>query len=173
MPLPTDFRRISSLFIGQYEAQRSNPAELHRLRNYDAIAPSITGGQLGQYYTVSGPSQDDASQNVGPQLETFPDWREGQTYSLLYVTQPPDLGDPDDPADDAVVVDFLMEPVVRAVVARAGIRSLSRDDNEGRARLEAEYARATAEFDPARAVRAGGVRTLQSYDRGRYARGRW
>ena len=162
VPLPADFRRVSSLLVNRYEAYRSNPSELHRLRN----SRISQVGSLRRKYTLSGPGQTTLEVSLPTQLEIYPGWVEGDVYSLLYVTQPPTLGDPADVLDDALIVDLLMEPVVRAVIARAGIRSLSRTDVQGQQRMAKEATEAEAEFDDARAVRGGDVRTLASYDSG-------
>ena len=165
VPLPDDFRRVASLYVNRYPAEVSNPSQVHRLRN-DVLQADATYDFYRRYY-VSGASQDDAGAIVPEQLELYPAWAEGDIYSLLYVTLPPFLGDPTAPADDAASVDYMMDSVVRAIVARAGIASLSRDDEQGRARLLQEAMRAETEFAEARTQRAGGVRYLRDYDRTR------
>jgi hypothetical protein len=164
IPLPSDFRRLLDLRISNDQVERTTPSEMFR-RRQDA-APSSR-----RTYYVGGPTQGPVDPTtgiaaaVGATLETHPDLVDGDTIVMLYSTQPPDLGDPADPAQDVRTVDLLHDPVARYVVARAGMRALSRDDQEGRSRLAAEAAMAQAEFDPARAVRAGGIRRLSDYGR--------
>lgn len=159
VPLPDDFRRVVALRVNGCEARRVPPAEMLAMR--DALAAYGRGRHVQRPYYVSGPGQITDAQlittAVAARLEVYPDWAVGDQYTLLYVVQPPAL------LDDAAEIDLLMEPVVRYIVAMAAFRGTARDDQTERARLSGVMTEAAAEFDPARAVRAGGTRRLSDY----------
>lgn len=162
VPLPDDFRRVSDIWVDKGAPELGTPAEVEGL----AVQGTAVPYRWPLLYYVDGPGQQSGGTAVvAQQIRLFPDWREGQVLTLLYVRQPPSLGDPEQPADDTIDVDLLAEPVVRYVVARAAVRSVSRDDAQGYQRALDEMAQAEDDFERTRALRVGSPLRLSSFQR--------
>lgn len=150
--LPADFRRVEKLKRGTGYPSLITPA--------DSLDDDAPGAAPGWYY-ARGPSQDTDSEGAltvaAQELVLSPVMRAGEVFKLLYVQQPPSVGDPDDTADDTVALDLVGDGIARLVVTRAIVLLQARDDTAGQRRAAEEYALARTEYDNARAQRAGGV----------------
>lgn len=162
VPLPDDFRRVSEFWVDRATPVLGTPAEVEGL----AVQGTVVPYRVPLLYYIDGSGQQSGGTAVvAQQIRLFPAWREGQVMTLLYVRQPPSLGDPANPADDAIEVDLLAEPLVRYVVARAAVRSVSREDAQGYARAQEELAEAEDDFERTRALRVGSPLRLASFQR--------
>lgn len=167
VPLPADFRRAVQLLVD------GQPPELRTAAKVEYLAESGVAavGSVGHVYYFDGPSQDTSGPTPVPtdqQIRLFPDWTAGQSLVLVYAVQPPTLGDPADAGDDGIELDLVHEPAVRLVVARACVRSVSREDQQGYLRAKDEQAEAEEEFTRALARREAGALPLASFrNRGR------
>jgi hypothetical protein len=169
VPLPDDFRRLVLLRVDKSEPGASTPQELESLAMASAPAP----GNVALLYYLDGPGQDTSVSPPVPtpqQIRLYPDWRTGQVVLLVYAVQPPTIGDPADPTDDAIELDLIHEPAVRYVVARTLVRAVSREDQQGYQRAQEELEEAQDEFTRSLAMRAGPPPALSSY---RHRPGRW
>jgi hypothetical protein len=151
--LPADFRRVEVLRRGQGFPDLVTPRQ--------SLWSDVATG-IGWYY-VNGPSQDTDPGGdlvVAPQkLMVRPALVAGEVWKMLYVQQPPSLGDPEDTEDDTITVDLVGDGIARIVIARAIVLLQARDDVAGQNRAAAEYALARTEYDNARLQRAGGIET--------------
>jgi hypothetical protein len=162
VPLPADFRRQSLLKVDRAEPTASTPQELESFA-VDAVA--VPGRGALRYY-LEGPGQDTSVSPPVPtaqQIRLYPPWREGQVLTLVYVVQPPTLGDPADVADDVIELDLIHEPAVRYIVCSTAVDAVSREDDKGYQRALERCARAEDRFTRALARRAGPPPSLSSY----------
>lgn len=149
--LPGDFRRVEEIKRGGGFPSRVTPSE--------SMAWEPSSG-VGWYY-VRGPGQEtDLAGDLvlaSQELVVRPALRAGETWRLLYVQQPPSLGDPDNTAHDSIELDLVGDGIARIVVARAIVMMQARDDLAGQQRAAAEYGLARTEYENARQQRAGGI----------------
>lgn len=132
--------------------------------------PTDFGAVIRNNWMVSPPPLPGVWFLIGPtsttpqQIRVLPSLGAGDQYTLAFTEQEPSLGDPEDPNDDTITVDVLVEPVEDAICAIARVVATTREDGAEMQRALQALQLAVTSFEDAVAVRdQGPARGLMAY----------